>query len=65
MIADELQYTVDEWNARGGFERVLSRSALVTIARGAFDAAVREYPARFITLRDGARVIAEYPERKR
>jgi hypothetical protein len=38
-------------------ERVLSRCARVDIARGAYKAALVTFPDKFITLRDGIRVV--------
>lgn len=60
MIDEDLQYAVELWNARGCVERVLARSALVTIGRGAFEAAVAEFPQKEITLRQRTRVIREH-----
>jgi hypothetical protein len=42
-------------------ERVLARAAGSALARAIFKAAQQEYPDRRITLRRGARLIAEAP----
>jgi hypothetical protein len=56
---EDLDYKVELWDARGGIERVLARVAILSAARAAFEASVAHYPGRPITLRQGARVIAD------
>ncbi len=60
MMDEDLQFTVEVWAKGGNIERLLARSAGMLVGRGAFDAAVQQYPEREITLRHGARVIAEH-----
>jgi hypothetical protein len=64
MMDEDLAFTVEVWTERGNIERLLARSAGMLVGRGAFDAAVQQYPDREITLRHGARVIAEHNGRK-
>ena len=60
MMDEDLEFRVEVWGRGGSTERVLARAAAVLVGRGAFDAAVQEYPDREITLRQGARVIAQH-----
>jgi hypothetical protein len=59
---EDLPYRIELWDARNRkVERLLARAARATLARAIFKAAQQEYPERRITLRRGARVIAEAP----
>ena len=59
--AEELPYRVELWHDGVGdtVERVLARALNVQLARAIFRAATGEHPSRRITLRKGARVIAD------
>jgi hypothetical protein len=60
--AEDLPYRIDLWDTRTRkVERVLARASRNTLARAIFKAAQQEYPDRRITLRRGARIIAEAP----
>jgi hypothetical protein len=63
MMDEDLEFKVERWDTRGGIESVLARACSVTIARGAFEAAKRNYPTARLTVRIGIQVIAEHPER--
>jgi hypothetical protein len=58
---ERLPYRIELWDAErlDTIERVLARAASVTLARAIFKAALAEHPGRRITLRRGARVIAD------
>jgi hypothetical protein len=58
---EELPYRVELWHDGGGdaVERVLARALNAQLARAIFKAATGEHPNRRITLRKGARVIAD------
>jgi len=55
---DELPFSVEEWNAAGGYIRDIARCGNLTVARAAFRAAVAEYPLH-IKLRNRALVLDE------
>jgi hypothetical protein len=58
--AEALPYKIELWDERGAaVQRVLARVSSSVLARAAFDAAVSEHANRRITLRRGARLIAE------
>jgi hypothetical protein len=58
---DRLPYRVELWDAenRDAMERVLARTADALLARAVFKAALDEHPERRITLRRGARIVAD------
>jgi hypothetical protein len=58
---EELPYRVELWHDGAGdaVERVLARALNTQLARAIFKAAKDEHPNRRITLRKGARVIAD------
>jgi hypothetical protein len=58
---DKLSYRIELWDAaeRDSVERVLARAFSATLARAIFNAARSEHPDRRITLRRGARIIAD------
>ena len=58
---EKLPYRIELWNTGKGetLERVLARALSAPLARAIFSAAQSEYPDRRITLRRGARVIAD------
>jgi uncharacterized Zn finger protein len=59
---EDLPYRIELWETRNRkVERVLARAARSALARAIFKAAQQEYPDRRITLRRGARLIAEAP----
>ena len=58
--AEPLPYQVELWDEAGaGVKRVLARLSSPMLAQAAFEAAVSEHVDRRITLRHGARVIAD------
>jgi hypothetical protein len=59
--AEELPYSVELWHVDGieTVERVLARALNAQLAQAIFKAAAEDYPARRITLREGARIIAD------
>jgi hypothetical protein len=59
MNVTELPFKVEAWTKAGTVDRVLATATNVVIGRAAYDAAVQLYPDAQITLRQGARVIAE------
>jgi len=61
VAGEELPYGIELWDAVSGktVERVLARAAGASLARAIFKAASGEYPERRVTLRLGARVIAD------
>jgi hypothetical protein len=63
----ELPYRVELWHDGVGdtVERVLARALNAQLARAIFKAATGEHPNRRITLRRGARVIADSAREKR
>jgi hypothetical protein len=58
---ERLPYRIELWDAENGdaVERVLARAANVSLARAIFKAAHEEHPERRITLRRGARIVAD------
>ena len=60
----DLPYSVELWHAgdRELVERVLARASRAALARAIFKASQIEHPARRITLRRGARLIADTVE---
>jgi hypothetical protein len=61
MAPDEaLPFKIELWDERRiGVQRVLARIASSVLARAAYEAAVSEHANRRITLRRGARLIAD------
>ena len=61
---ERLPYRVELWNAENhdAVERVLARAANASLARAIFKAAQDEHPERHITLRRGARIVADTVE---
>jgi hypothetical protein len=61
---DDLPYSVELWHEadRALIERVLARASNAALARAIFKAAQSEHPVRRITLRRGARLIADTTE---
>jgi len=60
MLDDKLEIRIELLNAKGETERLLAMAATIPIGRGAFDAAVKEYGARYgVMMRAGARVIEQ------
>jgi hypothetical protein len=58
----DLPFKVERWSADDTrLEGALAASDNLAIARAAFDAAVKAYPAARLTLRDGIRIIAKHP----
>jgi hypothetical protein len=59
-----MQNRVELWNADGQHIRwVVAATANITIGHAAFDAAVANWPEQRFTLRQGALVIRQTPER--
>jgi hypothetical protein len=58
---ERLPYCVELWDAQNhdATERVLARAANASLAHAVFKAAQDEHPERRITLRRGARIIAD------
>jgi hypothetical protein len=58
---ERLPYRVELWHAenRDAVERVLARAANASLARAIFKAAQDEHPERRITVRRGARIVAD------
>ena len=58
---ERLPYRIELWRGDDGaqIERVVARACSAALARAIFEAVRREYPQRRITLRRGARIIAE------
>lgn len=57
---DVLPYVVELWaQNRDKVEKVLARAAVDSLARAIFQAALKERPGRRVTLRRGARVLAD------
>jgi hypothetical protein len=59
-LGELLPYRVDLWSEdRGTIDRVLARVANATLAHAIFTAARGELPNRYITLRQGTRIISQ------
>jgi hypothetical protein len=56
---DDLSFRVEQWDANGNLETVISASADLTVARAAFKAAVERRPGQTILLRQKTRVIEQ------
>ena len=54
---EDLPYSIEVFNAAGGFVEVLGRLADLDPARTAFNTFVTKYPHKRILLRNGIRVI--------
>lgn len=62
----DMRFKVERWSAnRQSVEKELAICDDIIAARGAFRAAVAEWPDKRFTLRQGIRVLEEYPEPKR
>ena len=61
---DALPYSIELWDATKAdtIERVLARAFTAGLARAIFAAVRREHPERRITLRRGARILADSAE---
>jgi hypothetical protein len=60
MNTTELPFKVEAWSKKGqNIDRLIATATNVLVARAAYEAAVQLYPGQNITLRQGARVIAE------
>jgi hypothetical protein len=58
MADEDLPYSVDLWDDKDThIEEVIALTADAATAKGAYEAAVKRRPGRFITLRQKARVI--------
>jgi hypothetical protein len=60
-----LHYRIDRWGHGGRLEEEAAFIGDLQAARAAFQQLVERYPDRLWTLRQGARLIAEHPERTR
>jgi hypothetical protein len=60
---DDLTFRVEQWDANGNLEAVISASVDLTVARAAFKAAVERRPGQMILLRQKTRVIEQSGER--
>lgn len=59
-LTELLPYRIDLWSTdKRNIERVLGRVASAPLAQAIFKAARTEHPQRYVTLRQGTRVIAE------
>lgn len=57
---EALPYRVELWDqARQSVERILGDAISAPLAQAIFQSALQEYPGRHITLRYGARIIAQ------
>ena len=56
---EALPYRIELWDANAGTKRILARAVTAQLARAIFRAATREHPESRITLRRGARIIAD------
>ena len=58
---DDLPYRVDVWDDKDAhidsYRRVIALTSDYATAKGAYEAAVKRRPGRFVTLREKARVI--------
>jgi hypothetical protein len=55
---DGLSFEIELWDCdHTSVERILARAATVTLARTIFTAARTEYPDRYLTLRQGTKVL--------
>jgi hypothetical protein len=62
----EPKFRLDQWKvAGGGIERTIGWIDDLSVARAAFAKACEVFPDRILTLRRGAQILAEYPERAR
>jgi len=53
-------FKVEAWSKKGqNIDRLIATATNLLVARAAYEAAVQLYPGQNITLRQGARVIAE------
>ena len=60
MDTTELPFKVEAWSKKGqSIDRLIATATNVLVARAAYEAAVQICPGQNITLRQGARVIAE------
>jgi hypothetical protein len=57
----DLPYTVELWDkTKSSVERVLAMTSNATIGYAAFYAAVREFPDKYLTLRDKHRILTRW-----
>jgi uncharacterized SAM-dependent methyltransferase len=57
---DDLDFRIEQWDPTGkSIEMLIAASADLTVARAAFDAAVKRRPGEIILLRQKTRVIAQ------
>jgi hypothetical protein len=55
-------YKVERWDGQGAHvEEIVASASLIMIGHAAFHAAVEQYPAASLTLRQGTRVILKHP----
>jgi hypothetical protein len=54
-----LPYRIELWDANAGTKHILARAVSAQLARAIFQAATGEHPESRITLRRGARIIAD------
>lgn len=55
---DDFPFSIELWNpGKDKIDRVLALAATLSLARAMFKAARNEYPDRYITLRNGEKVI--------
>lgn len=54
---EDLPFTVDVYDERGNYVRILAKVADLMTGLGAFNAAARRYPGEYIFLRHKARVL--------
>ena len=60
MDTTEQPFKVEAWSKKGqNIDRLIATATNLLVARAAYEAAVQLYPGQNITLRQGARVIAE------
>jgi hypothetical protein len=63
---ETLPFRVDLWEMnRQKVERLLAKVASAALAQAIFEAALHEYPKRYITVQKGSRLIAQSPSDSR
>ncbi len=61
MTEENLDVTIELLDANGDIVRLIARAATIPIARGSYDAGVKEYGARYgVRMRQRSRVIERY-----
>jgi hypothetical protein len=62
---DSFVFQVERWTKDGRhIEQTLALAANLSVGRGAYEAACRQYPDAILTFRSGARVVERQPEER-